>query len=168
MRGRRATPTSLKLLRGDRPSRINRNEPTPAKGRPPKPAHLIGAAAAEWDRLAQLCADVRVLTVADGPMLETACLAYAEMRAASDVIQKHGPTYTTKTATGSRMVRARPEVAIAGDAMRRYTQALGHFGLSPATRGKVAAAPEERPDRLARFLQPIPRRDPRRLLGEGA
>src|SRR5262245_34969894 len=144
--------TDQKILRGVRPSRINAREPKPELGAPPKPRHLGGVAAAEWRRLVGLTLGTRVLTLVDGPILEATVMAYAEYRQGFDVIQRDGATYETTSREGSVMRRIRPEVAIAASAWRRYVHGLTHFGLSPATRSKVAEArePEER-GRLARF-----------------
>ena len=106
--GRRRLPTKLKLLHGEtRPSRINQDEPEPAEGVPPKPAHLKGDAAKEWARLAKLTTDMRVLTVADGPMLEATCLVYAELRETERLIAKEGAIYQTVAADGAVVDRER-------------------------------------------------------------
>ena len=160
--GRRATPTALKILQGVRSSRINWHEPRPPADRPPKPAHLAGIAAAEWDRLAQIAEDMGVLTVADGPMLEATAGAYAEWRQALAAIKSGGAYYEAKTTAGATMIRTHPAVAAAGDAWRRYVQGLGAFGLSPATRSKVARAPQPPAERLEKYTRP--KDDPRRVL----
>jgi phage terminase small subunit len=52
-RGPAPTPTSLKVLRGTRPDRVNLNEPRPIEGRPViPPAGLPPLAREEWDRVA--------------------------------------------------------------------------------------------------------------------
>jgi len=150
--GRRRLPTALTLLRGERrPSRVNPSEPKPPNGCPPKPPHVTGIAAKEWARLARLAEDMGVLTTADAPILEATALAYGEYRAA---LKASGgrPTYRTRTKAGGWMVRAHPAVAIAADAWRRWVLGLGHFGLSPATRSKVSAAPRQRDGKLDRYF----------------
>lgn len=127
-------------------------------GRPPKPKHLGDLEAAEWERLAALAESNRTLSTADGPILEAAAIAYGSLRRANDVLTAHGLTYATKTPQGSEMVRPRPEVAIAAEAWRRWVTALSHFGLSPATRSKVAVAPVARPEsKLAKLIAMPPR-----------
>lgn len=145
----RLKPAEVHRLHGTyRPHRhAGLQPPAPPPGRPTKPRHLTGIAADEWRRLAQLASKTGVLTSADGPALEAAALAYADMRRAHEVIERDGHTYSTRTATGSEMQRARPEVAIAAEAWRRYVAGLGHLGLTPATRPRVRTAPEaEKPD----------------------
>jgi P27 family predicted phage terminase small subunit len=98
-------------------------------------------ASAEWNRLVELTTlkHAQVLTIADGPMLEATSRAYAEYEAADKVIRDHGGglTYESMTQGGGLMRRPLPEVAIRADGWRRWTAGLTHFGLSPATRGKV-------------------------------
>ena len=155
--GRRRLPTRLKLLKGEtRPSRLNANEPELEGGVPPRPTHLKGDAAKEWTRLAKLTTGMRVLTVADGPILEATCMAYAELREAQRLIDKQGAVYQTLGPDGSvLMTRKNPAADLRSDAWKRWVSGLGHFGLSPATRSKVSAQPPERPSTLARFRDPM-------------
>lgn len=138
------TPTALRLLRGNPGKRpLPKNEPKPPEVNPGKPAHIAKdkVASAEWDRLVALTTakNARVLTVADGPMLEATVLAYSDLRESQRIIQAEGMTYETTNPAGSLMYRKRPEVEIGADAWRRYVVGLTHFGLSPATRTKVKA-----------------------------
>ena len=151
--GRRRVPTRLKQLKGEtRPSRLNLNEPEPAEGLPPKPMHLKGDASSEWNRLAEIATEMRVLTVADGPILEATCMAYAELREAQRLIEKQGAVYQTLGPHGEPlMTRKNPAADLRSDAWKRYVSGLGHFGLSPATRSKVSAQPPERSNKLDRF-----------------
>ena len=82
----------------------------------------------------------RVLTDGDRRVLELACEALAQHRAATVALTSFGLTYTTEGDSGT-VVRARPEVAIADAAGRRAFRILADFGLTPAARTKVAVAP---------------------------
>jgi P27 family predicted phage terminase small subunit len=146
--GRRPTPTTLKLVKGNPGRRaLNKSEPKPRNGNPKKPDHLelLDFASTEWDRISKLTSlkHARVLTVADGPILEATCMAYARWRAAELAITEEGLTYETTNQGGGVMIRKRPEVEIAADAWRRYVAGLTHFGLSPATRAKVQTVDED-------------------------
>src|SRR5262249_41286343 len=105
--GRSRLPTRLKLLRGEtRPSRLgSADEPQPEVGRPTKPAHRGPYAAQEWDRLCELLAPLRVLTVADGPMLEATCMAYDDFRQAQDELARTGRFQQVRTKSGGSMWR---------------------------------------------------------------
>jgi len=142
MRGRRPKPTNLKLLDGNPGHKpLPRNEPKPPFGVPVKPQTVIvdPLASAEWERLVKLTSAkaVRVLTVADGPMLEGTCLAYAEFARAMKVLREQGPSYETITRDGGILFRKRPEADVATQFLGHYRNFLGHFGLSPAMRAKV-------------------------------
>lgn len=139
--GRRRTPTALHLVRGNPGKReLPKKEPKPKRGKPAKPPHITSdkIASAEWDRIAALTSQrgANVLTVSCGPILEATALAYSILRAAQLELTK-GLTYEVRTKAGGKMIRAKPQVFIAADAWRRYVAGLSHFGLSPATAGKV-------------------------------
>ena len=95
---------------------------------------------------------MRVLTEADGHALELLADAYGEYRAARAVILKEGTTYESDTKHG-KIVRTRPEVAIAADAWKRMKAMLVEFGLTPSSRSQVSAAPVEEEDEMETFLK---------------
>ncbi|HLI51909.1 MAG TPA: phage terminase small subunit P27 family [Thermomicrobiaceae bacterium] len=150
--GRPPKPTALKLLQGTaRPDRVNANEPKPGMGNIKPPAWLKGEGRKAWRWLAPALQEMNILTNADPHALALLCDAYAEYLAARAVIRDEGMTYTTFSTSGSKMVRARPEVAIAADAWRRVNQMMQQFGLTPSSRAKVSAAPEEAVDPFAEW-----------------
>lgn len=151
--GRPATPTPLKVLQGNPGKRrLNSKEPKVQRGVPPCPAHLDAIGKAFWRSVAQLLDAMRVLTLADGRILELAADAYSEWRRCRKAVQEHGPTYRVETETGY-MIRARPEVAMAADAWRRLSSALAQLGLTPATRSKLQALGDDPVDPLEDFLR---------------
>lgn len=163
--GRARMPAWRAKLQGVRPSRLNAREPEPGAARPRRPRHLKGHARGEWERLASLADSMRVLTLADGPMLEATCSAYSEYRSALEACETGGQYYEAKTASGAVMLRANPAAATAADAWRRYVVGLGHFGLSPLMRGRVAKAPDTGPSELDEWLvQSAPAKDSRAVL----
>lgn len=154
MPGPQRQPTKLRVLRGNPSKRpLPKNEPEPREGEPKRPSGLSKAASEEWSRLVELTLGMRVLTEADGRMLEITARAYAEYDALAKIVAKEGYTYETDTKNGHRVV-ARPEVAMAADAWRRYERGLSHFGLSPSTRGKVqtVASEGDTPKKGARYF----------------
>ena len=153
MPGRPRTPTRLKVLRGTaRPDRTNPSEPKPKRDRPRCPAWLSPTAKTVWRKLAGVLDRMRVLTEADGHALELLADAYGEYRAARAVILKEGTTYESDTKHG-KIVRTRPEVAIAADAWKRMKAMLVEFGLTPSSRSQVSAAPVEEEDEMETFLK---------------
>ena len=81
-RGRKPKPTTLKILDGARPDRLNLDEPAAPPGRPEPPDHLDGNALAEWERVCSILGRMGLLSAADGPALEVHCTAYSRKRAA--------------------------------------------------------------------------------------
>ena len=143
LRGRPRKPTKLRLLEGNRGKRaLPKDEPQPEACEPKLPATVKRdpVALAEWQRIASLTLlkHAAVLTLADGPMLEATSRAYSEYESADAALRGYGSeTYSSITQGGGVIHRPYPEVAIRADAWRRWVAGLTHFGLSPATRGKV-------------------------------
>ncbi len=54
------------------------------------------------------------------------------------VLEVEGDTYETVTATGGRMIRARPEVAMLSDAMRQAQSLMGELMLNPSAALRIA------------------------------
>jgi len=55
------------------------------------------------------------------------------------VLEVEGDTYETETATGSILIRARPEVAMLSDAMRHAQSLIGELMLNPAAALRIAS-----------------------------
>jgi hypothetical protein len=81
MAGRRPKSAKLKLVTGNPGKRpINEDEPVAVPGWPDKPPGLGKDGGAEWDRLAQLLEGEQRLSLADGPHLLGAAIAYQAAR----------------------------------------------------------------------------------------
>ena len=147
MKGRKPTPTRLKVVRGNPGKRaLPKGEPKPRKIArvPAAPGHLSRLAANEWRRVAgQLCA-LGVLTSIDLRSLEAYCDAYSKMRTASAALDEHGVTYLTTTESGSVMIRKRPEVEIFAAMLIQVRAFATEFGLTPSSRTRVGTkAPKD-------------------------
>jgi phage terminase small subunit len=123
-RGRKPKPTALKILEGEKPCRINVDEPAFPAGSVVAPAWLEGLALEHWHELAPMLAEQRVLTVADRPCLALMCCEY-------------------------RRWREDPREDKAKD---RYIRLSLEFGLTPSSRSRIKAPPEKPKDDLAEFL----------------
>ena len=167
MAGRPRKPTHLKVVAGTaQPSRINPAEPMPAKGIPAAPTHLSTRARAAWAQLSVIVNDMGVLTESDPVALEMLCNAYVdllqaraslaapliltitvqsedggEIQAPPSMMAAAGERYYWTMGKGGPMRRARPEIADIADAERRVAMWLAKFGLTPADRSRVSAAP---------------------------
>jgi P27 family predicted phage terminase small subunit len=135
-RGRKPKPTTLKLLSGAQPCRINAGEPLLPAGRPLAPEHLDQVAREEWDRIAARLESMGVLTEADGAALAIYCVAYSRWIEARRAIDAHG--LVIETSLGG--VKPNPAVSIASACESTMGRILAAFGLTPADRSKVKAA----------------------------
>jgi len=102
---------------------------------------------------------MRIITKADGPVLLLAACRLTDYQALSHDLEVNGRTYSTTTATGSTMLRQRPEVALRDAAWRDAMAALVQLGLTPSARSRVSAVAPSRDDEseLERFLAPARR-----------
>ncbi|ACC76139.1 phage terminase small subunit P27 family [Paraburkholderia phymatum] len=149
MRGRKPTPTALKLARGNPGKRpLPENEPTP-KGDIEMPAYLTPAAAEHWPLVASQLQDAGVLTSVDTTALALYCEAFARWRHATDQVTKYGSV--VKTPNGFPVQS--PFLAIANKAHEQMTKLLVEFGMTPSSRTRVSKAPSDEPDEYADFVK---------------
>ena len=91
MRGRRPTPTRIKILTGNPGKRpLNRNEPRPEPALPECPPELGPSAQREWARLIGELSKLNLITNLDRAALASYCGAYALWAEATEAIQKFG------------------------------------------------------------------------------
>jgi P27 family predicted phage terminase small subunit len=99
---------------------------------------LSEKARAAWDHLAPMLDRMGVLTEADELALQLLCEAYADYRAAREVLQALGSNYyETTTQTGGTMYRLHPAVSVMQEADRRLRSWLVEFGKTPSARSRV-------------------------------
>lgn len=127
---------------------INPRMPAPVLAAPPAPKHLAADERAAWDRFVATTLKMRVLTPDDWASLEHLACVYAEAQRLRAVLRKEGHTYSMTTGQGSVMIRPRPEVAMLRALGAELVSLYAHFGLTPADRANVSAAPnpEANPD----------------------
>lgn len=123
-RGTKPAPTSLKVMKGTQPCRVNRNEPEAPAGTPEPPAYLDAEGLAFWAEVAPLLVAMRVLTTADRHSLGLLCDSYSRWRKDGD------------------------------DHKRRdeYRKLLAEFGLSPSSRSGLKVEPAKPRDKLAELM----------------
>lgn len=151
-KGRKPTPTHIKIVRGDDERRINRDEPEP------EPADLLGVDLKEpprgigargakvWRRLAPDLVDKHVLSFWDLDLFEQFCQAvadYQELRAKRRAHARDAHQHDAFTAVGSQgqIVRS-PYWQAEQDCRKVILQLSARFGLSPADRAGLVASPE--------------------------
>jgi len=148
------TPTRLKLLRGNPGKRpINVREPKPRPAIPSCPKHLNEDARKEWRRITRELHAVGLISNLDRAALAIYCDAYARWVEASDNIQQFG--LILKSPNGFPIQS--PYLAILNKAIEQMRAFVVEFGMTPASRSRVAAEkPDGEDDEDAKFFGPHP------------
>lgn len=137
MRGRKPTPTHLKLLHGNPGKRkLNLHEPRPGPRAPTCPSHLCPSAKAEWKRLAAQLTILGVLTELDRGAMAAYCQAYGRWVEAERKLQE--TPLLLKMPSG--YVQQNPWLTIANKQLELMHKYLSEFGLSPVSRSRVSKA----------------------------
>lgn len=148
MKGRKPTPTALRLLRGNPRKRpVNAHEPKPAPmiGRR-APAWLDDEAKKEWRRVAPMLGRLGVLTETDADALAAYCEAFTTWKQATARLRQFGMVVKRSTDAGDLPVIS-PYVKIAHHAMGQMRAFLVEFGMTPSSRARIhTAAPADVPE----------------------
>ena len=134
-------PTHLRAIEGN-PSHarpINHDEPMPEKGHKPAPDYFTERAVKWYNELIADLEKIGVMTKVDSRAAEMLIVAYEEYRLLSEQIEKEGFTYWAQSATGGELLKGNPAVNQRSNAWNRIRGMLQEFGLTPASRSKVAA-----------------------------
>jgi P27 family predicted phage terminase small subunit len=143
MRGRKPTPTALKILRGNPGRRpLNRREPAPARAVDlTPPPELAGVAADEWRRLAPKLQALGLLTEIDDRALVAYCVIWARWLEAETQLRAHG--LVLKGKRGAPFVS--PYVKIAQQSAQQLRGWIEQFGMTPSARARVKTDPGDKP-----------------------
>lgn len=139
-RGRKPTPTALKVARGNPGKRkLNTREPKPAQpeGAPAAPRRLTGIALAKWNELAPELHRTGVYTVVDVDALERYCLIYQRWVEAEECLVKEGFI----TLTDKKNQIQNPYLAVANRCIKQLDSLASSFGLTPSSRSGVKSEP---------------------------
>jgi P27 family predicted phage terminase small subunit len=112
------------------------------KGVPDRPAELTGEAAREWGRVAAELDAAGLIAHTDRGVLAAYCLAYADMLAARDAINRDGRFLSepVQTSTGKLLgsrTREHPAVKLLERASGRLLKLSAELGLTPASRQRI-------------------------------
>lgn len=139
-RGRRPTPTSLKLLAGNPGKRpINQNEPKPTPAIPSCPKHLDPIARREWRRIARELAIVGLISNLDRSALAAYCDAFSRWVRASEQIREYG--MVLRSPNGYPIVS--PYVSVLNKSLEQMRVFLTEFGMTPASRTRLEVQLED-------------------------
>lgn len=126
-------PTTLRLLHGDQPCRINTDEPKPEPGPPTCPPEVSADVRAIWTYTLDHLIVMGVCTGADRDALLAYCEAVAAHRKASALLAK-----SPILIQGHRGVMVRnPALAIQRDAAGVIRAYAHEFGLTPSARSEI-------------------------------
>jgi P27 family predicted phage terminase small subunit len=139
MRGRRPTPSHLRLLQGNpQHMPINKNEPQP----PPvatveAPDYLSGYALDEWYRIAPGLRVMGLLTELDVHILAAYCIAYSRWR---EVEEKLAEMREKDPVTRGLLIdgKINPLVKISRNCATELLRFAGEFGFTPAARTRIS------------------------------
>lgn len=138
-RGPRPSPNHLKLVRGDKESRLNREEPIPSEiASPIAPPSISEGAKVVWDRLAPDMVDKKMLTEWDVDTFVVFCEAVSTYHECRTLM---GREYTALGAAGG--VIKSPYWQIMRDCSAVMAQYSSRFGMTPGDRASLKASVED-------------------------
>lgn len=131
-RGPKPKPTHLKVLEGERESRINREEPMPGEGDVCPPAWLTGEALEVWEYYAEDLQDKGCLQKWDVDTFAVYCKAVAIYR---DCARKMGEVYIAQGGAGGKIKS--PLFQIMRDCAETIKKFSASFGFTPGDRANL-------------------------------
>jgi P27 family predicted phage terminase small subunit len=158
MRGRKPTPTHLKLVRGNPGKRrLNATEPAPGRVLPAPLPELSRDARIEWERVAGELHRIGVLSGIDRAALAAYCQAYGRWIVAERAIAKMAERdqltegLMIKTTNGNAVQN--PLVGTANKAMADMVRYAAEFGMTPSARSRISGQGGESgaPEGFAQF-----------------
>ncbi|HWX48138.1 MAG TPA: phage terminase small subunit P27 family [Roseomonas sp.] len=135
MKGRKPKPSHLKLVDGNPGKREIPLDPLRLQSVEAEPPSYLDSYAREaWNQVVPPLVQKQLFTQLDHVALATWCAAYGQWRRALEALEAAGEdTYVTEGRMG-KMIRARPQVGIANEAIRVMNAVGSNFGFSPAAR----------------------------------
>ena len=134
-RGPAAKPTALRVLHGDRKSRINSQEPQPRDVPLPKPDWLSDGAKTLWDQLLPDLEAMGTVRASDWPALAALCETLSRWQRINTLASKSPPIWKRgEDAEGNPIMVKNPLYAQVRDATAELRVMLREFGLTPSAR----------------------------------
>lgn len=133
-RGPKPKPRNLRLVQGDRTSRINDDEPNVPVASPPAPDHLVGEEVDAFEETAGKLARMRVMTEADVDALAMYAVNFVRWKEATAKVREMGLVVKSP----KNYPIQNPFLAIANRAQKDCLSVLTEFGLTPSSRTKVS------------------------------
>jgi len=147
-RGPAGKPTNLRILHGDRPDRINQNEPQPREGIPSCPPWLDADARKVWRyTIAELKA-MKLVTRADRDALAAYCTFVVQFERMTRLVNTTGGLIKGR----KDGVVKNPAAQLQRDAAQMMAKYAAEFGLTPRARSEITVTPDVSEDELHRLL----------------
>ena len=147
-RGPAPKPTNLRLLHGDRKSRINDDEPIPAEGLPDCPDIAAYEVREIWDYTIAQLGVMHLVSPADRDVLLAYCEAVVMHRKSSEILAKS--SILIKGLHGGLVKN--PAVQIQRDSAIVMRALAQEFGLTPSARSNIRMGGKGASDGAARLL----------------
>lgn len=139
MKGRKPKPGAMKRLAGN-PGKRAIKAPTDATATPcEQPPGLSAEAAAEWQRITELLAQLGILGALDRAALALYCEAWSTWKHAQEETAKTGAI--VKSPSGFPIIN--PWLSVANTAAKQIRSMLAEFGLSPSARERLTIKNDE-------------------------
>lgn len=155
MRGRKPTPTAVKIARGNPGKRpLPVGEPRGDTSVDDGPPDWMTVEARQfWTEAAGRLRKSGVLTVDDLSALTVASEIYGQWLRASRTVAEQGETIEVEGSSGQTRIVERPEVAVAARARMDLLRYLVEFGMTPSSRARLKVDPQTAEDPLEAFLK---------------
>lgn len=144
VKGRPSVPSHLRVITGNPGKRAIEPGPTIDPAIPDMPQHLNARARAEWDRIVPELVKAGLLAVTDRAILAMYCVAFARWVEAEEKIAElakadadGGLGLVRKAHNGFEQMTM--WTVVSNKAQEQVLKYASEFGLSPATRARVAA-----------------------------
>lgn len=149
-RGPAPLPTAVKRLRGNPGKRrLNEREPQPGTERlPVAPRWMSEEARAQWRRVAKPLHACGLLTEIDALALAMLCEAFAQYKAAKQVVDRDG--YLAVSSQGNTYQH--PAVALMTGARNEMLKWMREFGMTPSARSRITLDARQEEESLADIL----------------
>jgi len=141
-RGFPAKPTKLRVLHGDHPERVNRDEPEPPDLPVKMPPYLSQGAQRKWAELAPSLDFMGILTVVDVDMLAAYCETFARWQRLVKMAAGSPPVFKRKGGRGEdgeeeTVLVKNPLWSQIRDTTAELRVLAREFGLTPSARSAL-------------------------------
>lgn len=149
-RGRKPTPTKLKLIRGNPGKRaLNDAEPMPDVELPDCPVFIEGEAREQWNHVGRMLFEMGVMTRLDSLALAMLANSVARWISAEATVKKTSDVLES----GEGGFYQNPYLSVANKAWEQMSKMLIEFGMTPSSRVRLKVEMLSGPDAFESYLE---------------